>query len=155
MTQNSDAKASQSSYATVLKGIVNRIYAEGGKDFGFIIHEDEKFYFDPRLLASEERPKRGDRVFFTPKPPLKQGANPSAACVLVKDRAAVGTVVNVLPNGESCFLRVEDELENHYNVYMAINKERLGEVEVGERFRFITGENPSGICAARPARVGF
>ena len=142
-----------SSYATVLKGIVNRVYAEGDKNFGFILHGEDEYYFDPRLLASEERPKRGDRVFFTPKPPLKQGAKPAAACVLVKDQPAVGTVVNVLPNGKSCFLQVRDARGNRFNVYMAISEERLGEVQIGERFRFIAGENPSGICAAKPVRV--
>ncbi len=153
--QQADDTASASSFATVLKGLVNRIYADGEKDFGFILHGEDEYYFDPRLLASEERPKRGARVFFTPKPPLKQGARPAAACVLVKDRPAIGTVVNILPNGKSCFLQVKDEMGHHYNVYMAINKDRIGEVQVGDEFRFITGENPSGICAAKPVRVGY
>jgi hypothetical protein len=161
MTENqsdapqADDVAPASSFATVLKGIVDRIYSDGGKDFGFIVHGRDRYYFDPRLLASEERPERGDRVFFTPKPPLKQGAKPAAGCVLVKEKAAVGTVVNILPNGESCFLKVKDERGNHYNVYMAVSKDRIGDVERGERFRFIVGENPSGICAAKPARMGF
>ena len=154
-TPQSDDAAPASSYATVLKGIVDRVYADGGKDFGFIVHGQDRYYFDPRLLASEERPERGDRVFFTPKPPLKQGAKPAAACVLPKGKPAVGTVVNVLPNGKSCFLQVRDELGNHYNVYMAVSTERIGEVQMGERFRFIAGENPSGVCAAKPVRMEY
>lgn len=154
-TLKSDDVAPASSFATVLKGIVNRIYAEGDKNFGFVVHGEDEYYFDPRLLASEERPERGDRVYFTPKPPLKQGAKPAAACVLVRGKPAVGTVVNVLPNGESCFLKVTDEMGNHYNIYMAVSKERIGEVQPGDEFRFIAGENPSGVCAGRPARVGF
>ena len=153
--QGSDDVAPASSYATVLKGIVNRIYTDGEKDFGFILHDEEEYYFDPRLLASEERPKRGDRVFFTPKPPLKQDAKPAAACVLVKERPAIGTVVNILPNGESCFLQVKDDRGNHYNVYMAVSKERIGDVQTGDEFRFIVGENPSGICAAKPVREEY
>ncbi|MFP4250438.1 MAG: hypothetical protein ACLFU7_12310 [Armatimonadota bacterium] len=161
MTENqsdapqADDVAPASSFATVLKGIVNRIYADGEKNFGFVLHGEDEYYFDPRLLASEERPKRGDRVFFTPKPPLKRGAKPAAACALVKDRPAIGTVVNILPNGKSCFLQVKDELGNHFNVYMAVSKERIGEVQMGDEFRFIVGENPSGICAAKPVRVEY
>lgn len=157
--QPEDRKASEtapaSSFATILKGIVNRIYADGEKDFGFILHGEDEYYFDPRLLASEERPKRGDRVFFTPRPPLKQDAKPAAGCVLVKQKPAVGTVVNILPNGESCFLQVRDDLGNHFNVYMAVSKERIGEVQMGDQFRFIAGENPSGVCAAKPVRMGY
>ena len=78
-----DDVASASSFATVLKGIVNRIYADGDKNFGFVLHGEDEYYFDPRLLASEERPRCGERVFFTPKPPLKRGAKPAAGCVLV------------------------------------------------------------------------
>ena len=150
-----DDVAPASSFATVLKGIVNRVYADGDKNFGFVLHGEDEYYFDPRLLASEERPKRGERVFFTPQPPLKRGTQPAAACVLVKDRPAIGTVVNVLPNGKSCFLRVKDELGNHFNVYMAVSEERIGEVQVGDEFRFMAGENPSGVCAAKPVRVGY
>lgn len=150
-----DDVAPASSFATVLKGLVNRIYADGEKDFGFILHGEDEYYFDPRLLASEERPTRGARVFFTPKPPLKQGAKPAAACVLVKEKPAIGTVVNILPNGKSCFLQVRDDFGNHYNVYMAVSKERIGEVQIGDEFRFVVGENPSGVCAAKPVRVGY
>lgn len=150
-----DDVAPASSFATVLKGIVNRIYADGDKNFGFILHGEDEYYFDPRLLASEERPKRGDRVYFTPKPPLKRGAKPAAACILVREKHAIGTVVNILPNGKSCFLQVKDALGNHLNVYMAVNTERLGKVRMGERFRFIAGENPSGVCAAKPVRVAY
>jgi hypothetical protein len=91
-------------------------------------------------------------VYFTPKPPLQQGAKPAAACVLVKDKPAIGVVVNILPNGESCFLQVTDELENHYNVYMPISLP-LGEVKVGDRFRFMADENPQGPYARIPKRV--
>jgi hypothetical protein len=147
--------APASSYATVLKGIVDRVYADGDKDFGFIVHGEDQYYFDPRLLASEERPERGDRVFFTPKPPLKRDAKPAAGCVLVKEKPAIGTVVNILPNGESCFLQVTDNRDNRYNVWMAVSKERIGEVQKGDQFRFMAGENPSGVCAAKPVRLGY
>ncbi|MGI5820306.1 MAG: hypothetical protein ACOX9R_19640 [Armatimonadota bacterium] len=151
--READDVAPAYSFATVLKGIVNRIYADGDRNFGFVLHGEEEYYFDPRLVASEETPLRGDRVFFTPKPPLKPGAKPAAACVLVKQKPAVGTVVNMLPNGKSCFLQVRDELGNHFNVYMPISTP-LGNVSLGDRFRFIAERNPRGPLATCPKRTG-
>lgn len=140
------------SFETVLKGIVDVVYSDEDKDFGFIVRKDQKFYFDPRFLAAGDRPGRGDRVFFVARPPLQQDAQPVAACVLVKGKPAVGTVVNLLPNGKSGFLQVTDELDNHFNIYVPIPA-RLGEVSVGERLRFVADENPQGPFARGPKRL--
>lgn len=140
------------SYEPVLKGIVDVVYADEDKDFGFIAGKDQKFYFDPRFLAAEERPVRGDRCFFVARPPLKSNAQPVAGAVLTKGKPAVGSVVNVLPNGKSGFIQVADELGNHFNIYMPISTP-LGEVSPGERFRFTARENADGPFAARPMRV--
>jgi hypothetical protein len=135
----------------VVKGIVNRTYSEGGKDFGFILRGEEEYYFDPRLVAAEEPPLRGDTVFFTAEAPLKTGGKPVAGCILVKDKAAIGVVINILPNGGSCFLQVADELGHRYNVHMSISKP-MGDVQIGDRFLFYPDENRRGVYASRAKR---
>ncbi|GEM_PF-5136041 len=135
-----------------LRGVVSVVYSDAGKDFGYIIRGDEKYYYDPRLLASEERPARGDTVFFVAKPPLKAGGKPTAAAVLVKGKHAAGAVVNVLPSGRACFLQVADGRGHRFNIFMDL-PETMSEVTLGKRFRFVASENRRGPSALKPERL--
>ena len=150
--QEAATEPDATSFEVVLRGIVNVVYADGGKDFGYIDRGPDRYYFDPRLVAAEKRPVRGDTVFFTARPPLQEGGRPIAACVLVKGKPAVGSVVNILPSGRACFLAVTDGLGHHYNVYMGL-PETMESVSLGDRIRFIADENRKGPSALRPGRV--
>lgn len=139
-------------FEVVLRGIVNVVYASEDKNFGLIDRGQDQYYYDPRLVAAEEPPVRGDTVFFAAKPPIKKGAKPVAACVLVKGKPAVGMVVNMLPSGRAGFLQVGDERGHRYNVYMSLPEE-ITEVSLGERFRFIASANRQGPSALRLEKV--
>ncbi len=145
-------QTSAAAFEVVLRGIVNVVYAAADKNFGLIDRGPDQYYYDPRLVAAEAAPVRGDTVFFTAKPPIQKGAKPVAACVLVKDKPAVGMVVNMLPSGRAGFLQVGDERGHRYNVYMSL-PEDISDVSLGEHFRFTASANRQGPSALRPERV--
>ena len=151
-SQSEEQKLRAAAFETPLRGIVSVVYGDAGKDFGYILRDDEQYYYDPRLLASEARPARGDTVFFIAKPPLKAGGKPIAAAVPVKGKHAVGTIVNMLPSGRAGFVQVADERGHRFNLYMGLT-EAIAEAQVGERFRFVASENRRGPSAIRPERV--
>lgn len=113
-------------------------------DHGFILEQNgEWFYVSTQLTASGELVDPGTRVFFVPLPPLIEGRNRVAACVVPLGAPLVGEVVKVFPERHYAFVEVRDRAEHHQHLFMHAEG-NAWPVNVGDRVGFSVGENARG-----------
>lgn len=134
-----------------LIGTVRRWDKKKGQ--GFIISkEGEFFYVDRRYTAGPPELSPGSKVYFVPRPPLIEGKNRLAACVLALGQAVQGRVVRVGKKGFG-FVEVGDSSGNTQRLFMFLGDNREG-FSGGDTVAFTVGENDRGPVAQNASRAG-
>lgn len=105
--------------APAREGVVKRW--DPDKGFGFIATVDHgDYYVNRRYIVGDEDLTVGRSVKFVPRPPLKEGAYPIAACTVQEGHRVRATFQRWVPaNADFTFVDVCDHLGNRQSLYLS------------------------------------